>query len=205
MPSTIKNLFLILLALALSACASQRTVHTSGTLKLELGPGPTISKAVVKTFEDARPADQRQRRLFPDGEAYGDPDFTTTPPDAMLQELSVALATQLQQERIRARLAASSVVLRRTEFSLRIATAEKDSPNPGIPPGIAAVDSLMYAAFGGKTYLFCEIEVEIDGVTYLGTSKQVISGGPPPLNHTYVPYFAQAVGKVLKQFASRPD
>ena len=192
----------IICVLVLSACASERKLHSEGPLQLQLGPGSGAVKLEVSSFQDLRPQVQRSRQRLSDGEAYGDEDFAVPPPEALLQELQARTADHFNPNDLRARLSRSKITLKSTHFSLRIPTKDNTKADSSPPPGFAAVDALLFGMAGGKTYLLCVVEVEIDGKSYVGKRIDQLSGDPPPMNYTYVAYFSQAVGDVVKQFSS---
>jgi hypothetical protein len=196
------TLSLLIMGLGLCACSTPRTIHSKGPLQLELGPGATARALTVLSFDDGRFPEQRRRRSLPDGEMYGDEDFIVPPLRALLQEMEASLADQFDAKGLQQRLRAARVTLIRADLSWRIATEQNTPRAAGVPPGIAAVDALAHTAFGGKAYLLCAVEVDIDGRRYSGARTQVLSGDPPPFNHTYVAYFKQAVGDIVKRYAA---
>lgn len=202
MANLTRSILALALALLMVACANNRKLHTEGSLQLLLGPGSSAGKLSVRSFQDLRPIIQRSRQRLSDGETYGDEDFAVPPPDALLQEMSAKLSEHSNATGIQKKLAGATLVLKNTKFSLRIPTEESEREAINQPPGLVAVQDLLIDALGGKTYLFCEVEIEIDSKPYVSRKKALISGDPPPLNYSFEWFFREAVSDILRQYAA---
>jgi hypothetical protein len=197
---SLKSAVLVLAAVILSSACATRTRHTEGPLQLHLGvaEGRTSYPSLFKSFRDERADEFRTRQRHESGEAYGDADFNTPLPLALMQEIEKQLGERSGGQRLRERLGQSSVVLLRSRISFVIGPSEPQAKQlETMPPGFALVDALIHAPLGGRSMLTCFLEIELEGRKFVGARALSTSGSPPPLNYSTAPCFAQAVSSLL--------
>jgi hypothetical protein len=190
---------LCLLAAGCSTAPSR--VHSEGPLQLDLSSATAPpAPAPFAAFADQRPAEQRSRQRHSRGEQYGDADFTMPSADAVRAEFAQQVGPQGLQRALAAKLAAAQVVLE--DFQLGWFASAESTAGSYQPPGFAAMDALMYSAFGGKGVMLGRLRLRIDAIPYAATYGMDAAGAPPPLRHSYVSVVETLVRRVLQQVAA---